>query len=198
MNRIIIVCLTTLVAAGCASSTQHKVNPSISVPSLETIIKLKKTVYLAHEAAVQNRIDAFFHRTPNPNGHHKINYLIQALRSSDITFVRNGSMYSGLQASMWLRWKTHHKKFRGAPILTAAAFIKRVATRSNTSGEYYQVRIDDMYYKLYTLLENELKALEKREVENTLDEILTHESFQEISGEGKGFQAPVIISPVAA
>lgn len=197
MRKILLGFAMLAIASGCAGSKEMRVDPVTDVPTLETLMKQNAAVYLASETEVQERIDDFFKRIPEPNEHHKINYLISALRQSEHVFIRNGESYTGSQASRWFRWKLGHKRFKESPIKSAADFIKRVSTKSNTSGKYYQVKVDGMYHKLYKLLESELQALEDRHVQNILSQVVSQEAFSEITSDSSEMSTSVIVPPVA-
>jgi hypothetical protein len=67
----------------------------------------------------------------------KIDWLIEQVRSSDATFVRNGSEYTGAQAASHLKTKLF---FAGKRVQTAKDFIVGVATHSEESGQPYEIR----------------------------------------------------------
>lgn len=89
----------------------------------------------------------------------KIDYLIDRIRQSPYTFIRNGESYRGGKAAMHLSWKFHRK---GAGIKRAVDFIKKIASRSSSSGQPYMIKIQNgKMYPVSELLNNELQNLEK-------------------------------------
>ena len=88
----------------------------------------------------------------------KIEYLIERVRKSPYTFVRNGSEHTSNEAAEHLAWKWYHVKDR---IQTARQFIEHLATRSSTSGQLYMTKLTDgKTYPTGEMLTNELEALE--------------------------------------
>ena len=67
----------------------------------------------------------------------EIAYLLTFIHDSPCTFIRNGSDYDGAAAADHIKAKYEH--FKGE-IKTAEDFIDRAATKSELSGEPYQVR----------------------------------------------------------
>jgi hypothetical protein len=67
----------------------------------------------------------------------KIDWLLLQVRSSDATFIRNGSEYTGAQAASHLKTKLF---FAGKRVQTAKNFIIGVATHSEESGQPYEIR----------------------------------------------------------
>jgi len=71
----------------------------------------------------------------------KIRSLIQSVRGlTTATFIRNGTEYSSAVAAWHMEQKWQKQKDQ---IHTAREFIERVATKSNTSGQTYQIRFAD-------------------------------------------------------
>src|SRR6186997_2268610 len=77
----------------------------------------------------------------------KINALLDAVKSSEVIFIRNGSEYTAPEAYEHLRtkmkaaqnsWFTPPKEQ-----WTARLFIEKVASRSTISGKPYRVRFKD-------------------------------------------------------
>ena len=90
----------------------------------------------------------------------KIEYLIERVRKSPYTFVRNGSEYTSNEAAEHLGWKYSHVKDR---IQTARQFIEHLATRSSTSGKLYLTKLaDGITYPTGEMLTNELDTLESK------------------------------------
>lgn len=97
----------------------------------------------------------------------KIDYLIERIRKSPHTFVRNGDSYPGSAAAEHIAWKF---RLRGNGVKNALDFIKYFATRSSESGKLYLCKItggsgavvaDDKTYPVCDLLYNELHTLEE-------------------------------------
>ncbi|HEX7253588.1 MAG TPA: DUF5329 family protein, partial [Thermoanaerobaculia bacterium] len=62
------------------------------------------------------------------------------VKGSDAVFIRNGSEYSGEKAAAHLKSKL---LFAGKRVQTAREFIVGVASRSETSGQPYEIRTKD-------------------------------------------------------
>lgn len=80
--------------------------------------------------------------------------LIECVESSNIGFIREGRACTGAEAAQHLRFKLEH----AAPqVKTLDDFIAKVASRSSTTGEPYQVQLSDG-----TTVEAEAWLLEKK------------------------------------
>ena len=92
----------------------------------------------------------------------KIDYLLDRIRKSDLTFVRNKVEYNGREATDFLRLKTNRLEHRNhIKIRTAQDFISQVASGSRMSGQPYAVVLKDRTrHNLQNVLQNELNALE--------------------------------------
>lgn len=97
----------------------------------------------------------------------KIDYLIERIRKSPHTFVRNGDSYPGAAAAEHIAWKF---RLRGDRVKSALDFIKYFATRSSESGKLYLCKLtggsgavvaDGKTYPVCDLLYNELHVLEE-------------------------------------
>ena len=89
----------------------------------------------------------------------KVDYLIERIRKSPFTFIRNGDSYSGTAAAEHIGWKF---RLRGEKIKSANDFIKYFATRSSESGKLYLCKLaDGKTYPVCDLLYNELRTLEE-------------------------------------
>lgn len=78
----------------------------------------------------------------------KISFLIKAVKDSKITFIRNGEEHTSEKAADHLQFK--YKKatnmfwfFGPKTEITAINFIEKIASKSSTTGEAYQVRLKD-------------------------------------------------------
>jgi len=88
----------------------------------------------------------------------KIEYLIERLRNSPYTFVRNKVEYPSAKAAKHLSWKYGFAKNR---VKTANDFITHLATKSINTGLFYLAKLPNgLTYRVGDLLENELKVLE--------------------------------------
>jgi len=70
----------------------------------------------------------------------EIAYLIDFVRHSQCTFIRNGTEYTGNQAADHVQEKYNYYK---DDIKTVEDFIERAASKSILSGQPYQVRCAD-------------------------------------------------------
>lgn len=125
----------------------------------------KEAIYLDSSEMHQARLGKFVEKIDEESQiteKQKIKFLLDSVRGSANGFYRNGGRYTSVQAADWLRWKMHHKQFKSKPIITGQEFIKRVASRSNTTGDPYQVvRENGKRYKMGEVLQNELSSLEE-------------------------------------
>ena len=77
---------------------------------------------------------------PPPAEQARIERLIRVIESHPTAqFVRNGKVYSAAEAGRFLRGKLAKM---GEHVNTAQDFIEQIASRSSTSGQAYQVRLD--------------------------------------------------------
>jgi glutathione S-transferase len=71
----------------------------------------------------------------------RIDRLLEAVaQNQSARFIRNGSDYSGADAAYFLRRKL---EAYGDRVQTVQDFIDRIASKSSTSGQLYQVRLGD-------------------------------------------------------
>lgn len=70
----------------------------------------------------------------------KIQALLDAVSSSDLIFIRNGTEYSPAQARSHMQLKFSNS---GGRINTAEDFIKYLATKSSMTGKLYYVKFKD-------------------------------------------------------
>ena len=91
----------------------------------------------------------------------RINRLIDAVgQRKDIRFVRNGKEYTGTQAADFLRGKL---QWNLEKVHTMKDFIAVVGTGSTTSGQIYEVRLDDgRTLPSADFLAHELRRIEKK------------------------------------
>jgi len=95
-------------------------------------------------------------KNPNALERIKIDYLIELIRHSPYTFIRNGAGHTGKQGAAHLLWKYRHAL---AKVTSAQIFIDEIATRSFSSGELYLVKSGETSYPLRDILINELTRL---------------------------------------
>jgi hypothetical protein len=69
----------------------------------------------------------------------EIAYLLDTVRHSSCTFIRNGKDYDGAAAADHITAKYEHFK---SEIRTTEDFIDRAATKSEMTGEPYRLRCD--------------------------------------------------------
>ena len=70
----------------------------------------------------------------------EISYLINSVGKNGCVFIRNGERFSGKEAREHLRSK---RKLNAHLIHSAEDFIKKIASRSSTSGEPYLISCRD-------------------------------------------------------
>lgn len=91
----------------------------------------------------------------------KIDYLIERIRDSKLTFIRNKVEYDSSSAASFLRWKLNRWKKKGTKIETAQDFVSFVSGGSTMSGQPYAIVLrDGTRHDLKSVLQNELDALE--------------------------------------
>jgi hypothetical protein len=71
----------------------------------------------------------------------KINYLLDEIGKSGLTFIRNGSSHSAKEAKSHLKFKFNKAKglFFWKTEVTAREFIDKIAAKSSTTGETYHI-----------------------------------------------------------
>jgi len=153
-----------LFCLGCASEQ--------SAPLLSGYTREKAPVCLADQSGIPLAVKKFYATRDLTTEEGKIDYLLQRVRDSKLTFVRNRVEYSGSGAAEFLRWKLDRFKTRyHMKIETAQDFITQVASGSRTSGEPYAVVLNDgSRHNLENVLQNELNALESCLKQNALKE----------------------------
>lgn len=70
----------------------------------------------------------------------KIAELLNAIGTSQVTFIRSGKEYTGAQAKDHLQMKLENA---GARVTTADDFITYIASKSSLSGKPYYIRLSD-------------------------------------------------------
>src|SRR3990167_7997111 len=85
-----------LFCVGCASEP---------VVLLQDVTGAGEKVCLADRASIPSIVDQFYATRDLTTEEGKIDYLIERVKTSDLTFVRNKVVYTGPQAAAFLRWK---------------------------------------------------------------------------------------------
>ena len=89
----------------------------------------------------------------------KIQYLIEAIRVSPLTFIRNNDPHEGKKAASHLSWKYLHALGK---VKTPQDFIENIASQSTQTGQPYLVKnAGGETYPLKDVLYNELRRLEQ-------------------------------------
>ncbi len=91
----------------------------------------------------------------------KIDYLLDRMRSSRLTFIRNGVEYASDDSASFMRWKLNRVRSKTGGVKTAQEFVSTIASGSKTSGKPYAIILPDgSRHNLQNILQNELDALE--------------------------------------
>jgi len=92
----------------------------------------------------------------------KINQLITFVEKSEAKFVRNGTVYSGVEAAKHLKMK---REKAGTKIKTARDFIDLIASKSSMSGDAYLMRYKNgQTIPVRDILYNELRKMDAKQV----------------------------------
>lgn len=146
--------VAVLVLAGCLYAEKFKPiqNPSRSL-LLDEVALISGDPYFEQVLAVQRT-------NPEKAERAKIEYLIERIRRSHLSFIRNGEAYTGRVAAQLVGWKYNHRR---EEIKSAEEFIQKLATRSSTSGKPYVIQFPDgTTCFACDVLHNELYFLENR------------------------------------
>ena len=132
----------------------------ISTPLL--LAKTPSDLYLT-SSSVQN--NPFFVMASRNKGNKafrekiEIAYLIEVVRRSSLSFIRNGETHSASEAAAHLLWKYLQA---GGRVKTTHDFIDGIASQSIQTGSRYWVKIPSgKTYLLRDVLYNELQRLEQ-------------------------------------
>ncbi|NGN96308.1 DUF5329 domain-containing protein [Grimontia sp. S25] len=87
-----------------------------------------------------------------------VEYLIAQMKSSDCTFIRNGSEYDNLQAAEHLQNKWEYAEDR---VTSTEIFINEVASKSWFTGRAYQVKCGEETQTSQQWLTEQLAEKEK-------------------------------------
>lgn len=143
-----------LLIFGCSGPVNKNLVPGETLSSAQEPLMLSSSRLLS---GVHN----FLEKHKQITEQDKINYLLERMRDSSVTFIRNGNRYNGLTAMQWLRWKMRHPQYREYPIDTAIKFVEIVCDRSTKTGVPYEVIIEGgRHGRLREAMENELNYLE--------------------------------------
>jgi hypothetical protein len=94
----------------------------------------------------------------------KVFYLINLVRESPLTFIRNNKRYNGSTAAQWLEFKVD--RYRNE-IKTVNDFIEKVGSFSRKTGKaYYVLTPDRKKYAIKYIFYNELSRLDAYEKQN--------------------------------
>jgi len=141
---------------GCVTTSDSRLPAAGSLP--EPV----DTVFLDTPEIQAERLQAFVQKYSEISEQTKILYLLQSMKDSKVTFIRNGDQHNGQMAAGWLRWKMTLSRYRKDPLKDAHDFIVRVCARSEQTGIRYQIRLENGDVEdLAKVLEHELFALEK-------------------------------------
>jgi hypothetical protein len=153
--RLYLVFLWSSLLVGCGTVHSTIKSPTAETPDslfLDSLEFLKEDPYFEQVIERQNQNMPSMEKA-------KIEYLIERLRHSPHTFVRNGESHTGGVAARLVEWKYGRRKKQ---IGTARDFINKVASRSEASGRPYLVLIaNGAAYLARDVLSNELKLLER-------------------------------------
>lgn len=78
----------------------------------------------------------------------KIQFLLNEVKNSGLTFVRNGDEHPAQKASEHLEYKMNTARkmfwfFGPSKKISAVEFIEKIASKSSTTGEIYQIKLKD-------------------------------------------------------
>ena len=102
------------------------------------------------------------------NESEKIDWLINQVKMSDISFLRNGDVHTSKEAAKHLRFKlTSAKKmfwfFGPEKNFKVQEFIDKIASKSSSTGNEYKVRLKDgTVITTKKWMDNKMKLLNKK------------------------------------
>lgn len=106
---------------------------------------------------------------PDVKAKSEIDHLFEFIKKADVIFIRNGKEYPVEDGAKHIQTKFDHFKSK---IKTAEDFIEKSATKSELSGDAYQVKFKDntkqetgkwLLAELKTFRESQIKKDEKKE-----------------------------------
>jgi uncharacterized protein DUF5329 len=95
--------------------------------------------FLALFAITFSAVAAAAEKRP-PEEQAKIDWLLSEIRNADAVFIRNGVEYNGEKAASHIKSKLF---WAGKRVQTVEDFIVGVASKSETSGKPYEIRLKD-------------------------------------------------------
>lgn len=117
-------------------------------------------ICLDNQEKIPAFVKKFFNTRDLSTEEGKIDYLLERISRSKLTFIRNKVEYDSASAAKFMRWKLDRWKKKGAKIETAQGFISFISSGSKTSGQPYTIILQDgSRHNLQTVLQNELNAL---------------------------------------
>ncbi|MBI4394771.1 MAG: DUF5329 family protein [Candidatus Omnitrophica bacterium] len=155
MIKIFLVLL--LLFYGCAAQ-----KPQPSVALLDGISKEGAPICLSESSGIPKIVRKFFQVRDLTTEEGKIDYLIERVRTSRVTFYRNKVEYNAQASAEFLRWKMNRWKTRyHTKIDTAQDFVTKIVAGSKMSGKPYEVILSDgSRHNFQSVMQNELNALE--------------------------------------
>ena len=149
-----IVLWLVLSLSGCASAAP--------TPLLSGYSKGSEPICLGGASEIPFFVEKFYATRDLTTEEGKIDYLIERVRTANVTFIRNGEIFDGTHAAEFLRWKLDRLRARQhIQINTAQDFVSKVAVGSRMSGKPYVVVLGDgSRYSMQQILQNELDQLE--------------------------------------
>lgn len=150
LRLLFIILIASL--CGCAS----KQPTLLSGQTLE-----RAPICLDNQDNIPSIVKKFFNTRDLTTEEGKIDYLMERVRNSKLTFIRNRVEYDSASAAGFLRWKLNRWQKKGAKIKTAQDFVLTVSSGSAMSGQPYALILQDgTHHNLQSILQNELNALE--------------------------------------
>jgi len=157
MAVVMVQVLTFFLLVLCAGCAAHGPTALFSGYSAENT-----AVCFTKPAEIPSIVERFYASRDLTTESGKIDYLIERVRSANVTFVRNSEKFKGDHAADFLRWKLNRLRTRyGVKVETAQDFVSKIASGSRKSGKPYVVVLSDRSrYSLGQILQNELNQLE--------------------------------------
>ncbi len=112
---------------------EHMVLPLTDGTYVIEVLKLHNYLIGDDYAELQVAPQADWHRD-------KIEFLLNSIAESELTFIRNGEDHTGVEAAKHFRAKMQSAN---QPITSVDAFIEQIASKSSSSDEPYRVRFSD-------------------------------------------------------
>ena len=130
-----------------------------TVPLQGGVNERGEKIYLTPVNQIEKAIADFSRSKDISTDDGKINYLIERVRQSKLSLIRNNAIYTSSEAAEFLRWKLNRPRWR--PLVhTAQDFVTVVAGGSITSGLSYRIVYGKNEHRnLKDILQNELDFL---------------------------------------